>query len=360
MVASGAFMITDRESLLDWKRRAASQAPRRTVLDLEADSLHRYRERLCLIQYADEQGVVVIDPLQIEDMRPFYLWLEQTEVWMHGADYDMSLLQKAYGTLPKLILDTQIAARLLGFQQFGLAALVEHFFGVTLSKKNQKADWGRRPITEDMLEYAQGDVAYMLGMADLMVEQLQRLGRFDWFLESCVQNMERGRERFSSAHTDSWRIKGCGKLNRRGLAALRTLWRWRAREAEEWDRPAYMVCTNDELLRWSKLLEEFRAIHTPPRGNSLRINRFYKAVDYFQLLDEEEYPAIVKTAQQRHPLHFESKVERWNARRDALAAKLQIEPCVLASRSQIEAIAHNEAEGLSQLMSWQRNLLAGS
>lgn len=353
-------MITDRDSLLTWKRRACSQGVGRTVLDLEADSLHRYREKLCLIQYADEQGVEVIDPLMIEDMRPFVLWLQETEVWMHGADYDMSLLQNSYGVLPKLILDTQIAARLLGFEQFGLAALVEHFFGISLSKKNQKADWGRRPITPDMLEYAQGDVAYMLEMADIMVADLRSRGRYDWFMESCVCSMQRGRQRYESSHSDSWRIKGCGRLNRRGLAALRTLWRWRACEAQEWDRPVFMVCSNDDLLRWSYLLQEFRLATPPPHGNSQRIARFYKAVDYFQLLDEEEYPQLPEPTRRRHhPPHYERAVEAWLARRDAIAAELKITPSLIASRGQVEAIAGNESEGMAQLMSWQRALLCG-
>lgn len=353
-------MITDKDSLLAWNHRAKAQGVGRTVLDLEADSLHRYREKLCLIQYADADGVVVIDPLEIEDMRPFSLWLQESEVWMHGADYDMSLLQNAFGVLPKLILDTQIAARLLGFRQFGLAALVEHFFGIALSKKNQKSDWGRRPITPDMLEYAQGDVAYMLNMADLMVADLRRLGRYDWFMESCVANMERGRQRFESSHGEAWRIKGSGKLNRRGLAALRTLWRWRAREAEEWDRPAFMVCSNDDLLRWSLQLQEFRPVYPSPRGNSLRSARFHKAVDYFYLLDEEEYPILPKPVRHHHPPYFERRLEAWLARRDALAADLQIEPSLIASRGQIEAIAIHEDEGLAQLMNWQRNLLCSA
>lgn len=346
--------------MLAWKRRAAAQGVGRTVLDLEADSLHRYREKLCLIQYADADGVVVIDPLVIEDMRPFALWLQESEVWMHGADYDMSLLQNAFGVLPKMILDTQIAARLLGFRQFGLAALVEHFFGISLSKKNQKADWGRRPITPDMLDYAQGDVAYMLDMADIMVADLRRLGRYDWFMESCVASMERGRQRFESVQCDAWRIKGSGKLNRRGLAALRTLWRWRANEAEAWDRPAFMVCTNDDLLRWSLQLQEFRPAYPPPRGNSHRAARFCKAVDYFQLLDEEEYPRLPQTVRHHHPPHFERKLEFWLARRDAVANELQIEPCIIAPRGQIEAIAANEDEGLAQLMHWQRELLCSA
>ena len=353
-------MITDKDSLLAWKHRASAQGAGRTVLDLEADSLHRYREKLCLIQYADADGVVVIDPLPIEDMRPFSIWLEKSEVWMHGADYDMCLLQNAFGVLPKMILDTQIAARLLGFRQFGLAALVEHFFGIVLSKKNQKADWGRRPITEDMLEYAQGDVAYMLEMADIMVADLQRLGRYDWFMESCICSMERGRQRHESAHVNSWRIKGSGKLNRRGLAALRTLWKWRAKEAEEWDRPAFMVCSNDDLLRWSQLLQEFRTAFPPPKGNSLRLARFRKAVDYFQLLDEEEYPPLPKPVRHHHPANFETKLETWLARRNAIANELKLEPSIIASRMQMEAVAAEEEDGLAQLMSWQRELLCSA
>lgn len=350
-------MITERDELLEWKRRANAQPAERCVLDLEADSLHRYREKLCLIQYGDAEGVEIIDPLAIEDMRPFAMWLQETRVWMHGADYDMNLLQKAYGVLPALILDTQIAARLLGFEQFGLAALVEHFFGITLSKKNQKADWGQRPIPPGMLEYAQGDVAYMLEMADKLVADLQRLGRYDWFIESCEWNLRRGRERFSASQADAWRIKGSGKLDRRGLAALRTLWRWRAAEAEAWDRPSYMVCSNEDLLHWSQQLQEFRLALPMPCGGSHRIARFRKAVDFFQLLDEEEYPRIIKHPHPCRSPHSEKRLERWLAVRDSLAADLGVEPSIVAARGQLEALANNEEEGLAQLMHWQRELL---
>lgn len=360
MVASDpvTFMITDKETLLDWKKRADTQQNGHVALDLEADSLHRFREKLCLIQYADEQGVVLIDPLAIEDMRPFALWLQQSQIWMHGADYDMSLLLQAFGVLPKLILDTQIAARLLGFQQFGLAALVEHFFGISLSKKNQKADWGLRPIPPDMQEYAQGDVAYMLEMADRLVADLRRLGRYDWFIESCEWNMQRGLQRFSCSQADNWRIKGSGKLNRRGLAALRALWNWRTAEASVWDRPAFMVCTNDELLRWSTQLQEFRQTYPVPRGNSHRISRFRKAIEHFQLLDEEEYPKVLKTAHRRQDPNFDSRLDMWMECRDRVANSLQIDPCLIASRVQLEAIATDKEEGLSQLMNWQRALLS--
>lgn len=350
-------MITDPQALYEWKQRAARQAPGRTVLDLEADSLHRHREKLCLIQYADAEGVCIIDPLALEDMSLFTLWLQEADVWMHGADFDMSLFQGAFGVLPHMILDTQIAARLLGARQFGLAALVEHYYGVTLSKKNQKADWGRRPIPPAMAEYAQGDVKYMLDMADRLVAELRAKGRYEWFLESCAANLKHGYERFHSNHEEPWRIRGCGKLERRGLAALRALWSWRDAEAADRDRPAFMICSNDELLRWSCALQEFRPVFPGRNMHPHRAERFRKAVERFQLLDEEEYPTIPK--RQRHAVdpHFDAHLEHWSARRNSVAEALDIEPALIAARSQLEAIAADEAAGLSALMNWQRELL---
>ncbi len=350
-------MITDHEALANWRQRAVRQPLGRTVLDLEADSLHRHREKLCLIQYADAEGVAIIDPLSIEDMRLFTDWLSEADVWMHGADYDMSLFQNAYGVLPHMILDTQIAARLLGFRQFGLAALVEHFYDVKLSKKNQKADWGRRPIPAAMQEYAQGDVKYMLEMADMLVTELRQRGRYDWFRESCVNNLERGRQRFEAGSQDPWRIKGCGKLNRRGLAALRALWTWRDQEAAEWDKPSFMVCGNEELLRWSLALQEFRTVSPHSKFHNHRAARFRKAVEHFQVLDEEDYPHKPRHERQEISPEFDIQLEHWMERRNRIAEALDLETCLIASRQQLEAIATDEAAGLSQLMSWQRELL---
>ncbi len=350
-------MITDFSSLAEWKKRATAQPQGRTVLDLEADSLHRHQEKLCLIQYGDASGVEIIDPLAIEDMRLFVLWMQQEDIWMHGADYDMSLLLHAYGELPRMILDTQIAARLLGHRKFGLAALVEHFYGVKLSKKNQKANWGLRPIPPEMQEYAQGDVKYMLDMADKLVAQLHDTGRYAWFIESCAENMRRGRERFAAGIQDPWRIKGSGKLTRRGLAALRTLWLWRDREAAQQDRPSFMVCSNDDLLRWSFSLQEFRPVNPAAHFYAHRAARFRKAVETFQLMDEDDYPELPKHERHMSDPHFETRLEYWQAKRNAIAEQLNIENMLIASRSELESIANNEERGLARLMDWQQSLL---
>ena len=112
------------------------------AIDTEADSLHRYRESLCLIQFAAGEDCLLIDPLAIDDLSSLGDFLGRAVVWMHGADYDMTMLKRQFGALPTTVYDTQIGARLLGGRRFGLADLVLHYFGVELSKTSQKADWG--------------------------------------------------------------------------------------------------------------------------------------------------------------------------------------------------------------------------
>ena len=350
-------MIDSAEKLVLWKTRAASQAQGRVVLDLEADSLHRYKEKICLIQYADAEGACIIDPLAIEDMRIFSDWLAVTDIWMHGADYDMSLMLHSFGHLPHFILDTQTAARFLGFRQFGLAALVEHFYGIHLSKSNQKADWGKRPLSESMQAYAQSDVVHMLGMADTLSEKLRELGRYDWFLETCSHNMERARERFETGVQDPWRIKGSGRLNRRGLAALQALWSWRDGEAAAWDRPSFMVCSNDNLLQWSMTLQDFGTVQPPPRFHRHRTLRFLEAIEKFLSLDEELYPRRAAHQRPAFDENFEARLDAWLSRRNDAAEQLDIDPSFLASRAVMEAVARNQEEGIALLLGWQKSVL---
>ncbi|RYD64907.1 MAG: ribonuclease D, partial [Verrucomicrobiaceae bacterium] len=139
------------------------------AIDTEADSLHRYRESLCLIQFADRDGCVLIDPLAIADLSSLGSYLSDATVWMHGADYDMTMFKRQFGELPAVVYDTQIGARLLGVRRFGLGDLVSQYFGVELSKSSQKADWGKRPLSPKMVEYALNDVHYLLEMGDMIV-----------------------------------------------------------------------------------------------------------------------------------------------------------------------------------------------
>ena len=184
------YIFIDSGDVLDqWVAEARaminSGSEARCCIDTEADSLHHFQEKLCLIQVAFGGRFALVDPLAVQDVGSLIGLLDDCELWLHGADYDLTMLRKAYDWSPKNVRDTQVAARLVGHRQFGLAALVETVFGKSLSKASQKEDWSRRPLPETMLRYAVDDVRYLLPLADLLGEKLRESGREEWFLQSC-------------------------------------------------------------------------------------------------------------------------------------------------------------------------------
>lgn len=326
------------------------------AIDTEADSLHRYRESLCLIQFAVGEDSVLIDPLALEDMLPLGDFLRSSTVWMHGADYDMTMLRREFDEIPPIVYDTQIGARLLGVRKFGLANLVEHYFGVVLSKTSQKADWGKRPLSAKMTEYALNDVRYLLPMGEKIVGELKDRGRYEWFVESCEAARQKVLERDESKG-EPWRIQGSGRLDRKGLNLLRALWHWRDAEAESWDRPSFMVATNKQLIEWSGLLHSGKRINIPTHFRSDRRRRLESAIAEAREASSDDYPVKLKGLRRRRDSDFESKVNRMIAVRDRKAKELDIESSLIASRAVIECFASDEEEAAGMLLKWQRECL---
>lgn len=326
------------------------------AIDTEADSLHRYRESLCLIQFAVRNESVLIDPLAIEDLTPLGSYLSEATVWMHGADYDMTMFKRQFGELPAVVYDTQIGARLLGARRFGLGDLVNKYFGVELSKSSQKADWGRRPLSAKMIEYALNDVHYLLEMGDLIVAGLKDYGRYDWFEESCAAARQRVLDR-DDTKEENWRVQGSGKLERRGLAFLRALWHWRDAEAKAWDRPSFMVVTNRQLLEWSTDLGMEKNVSLPHHFRPDRVKRFRATVAAIEALDETAWPERPTAKRRKRDRDFERRVESLIKSRDEAAAKLDIEGSLIAPRAVLECLAAGDAKPSDVLLEWQRECL---
>jgi ribonuclease D len=351
-------MIDSTEGLirhLEESRRLTD--PPVCAVDTEADSLHRYRESLCLVQFAVRGKAVLIDPLAIENLEPLGDYLEDATVWMHGADYDMTMFKRQFGKLPAVVYDTQIGARLLGARRFGLGDLVSQYFGVDLSKSSQKADWGKRPLSPKMIEYALNDVHYLLDMGDLIVARLRELGRLEWFEESCVAARRKVLDRDDSKE-EMWRIQGSGKLDRRGLACLRALWHWRDAEAKNWDRPSFMVVPNRQLLEWCNELSAGRHVTLPQHFRPDRVKRFRAAVADLSALSEDEWPQRFSIKRRKRDKDFDRKLDDFLRRRDQIAAKLDIEGSLIAPRAMLESIAAGEVAPGAVLLNWQLECLA--
>src|SRR3954467_14441713 len=155
------------------------------AIDTEGASFHRFVDRIYLLQLSTRDRSAIIDPLPIGTPTELGTLLENpsVQVVFHDADYDLRLLHQDYGWHVRNIFDTRVAAQLLGIRAFGLAALLEKYFGVKLDKKHQRADWSMRPLTRDMLDYAAQDTRYLLELKDNLSQELERKGRMEWARE---------------------------------------------------------------------------------------------------------------------------------------------------------------------------------
>lgn len=342
---------SDREPVV-WGYDEALLQAELLGLDLEADSLFRFSEKICLVQITDGTRGVLVDPLE-KDLSDLAAKLLARPIWMHGADYDMALMRRDWGGVPVKIWDTQIGARLVGCRKFGYANLVEEFFGVVLSKGSQKADWGKRPLPDRMAQYALNDVKYLIPLAQEIQKKLNELGRMSWFEESCDWDRTRALERDDSRE-NAWRIKGSGKFDRRTLAYLRCVWSWREEEASKWDRPSFMVAGNKDILTWTLAAAAGNRLQFGRSMRPDRKRRLLEAIEKLSTLSEEEWPEKIRVPRRERDREREKQVDLLLAKRMKVAEELELEAAVLGSRASLEAHAAGDS---SKLMNWQKSVM---
>ena len=332
------------------------EAQDRVGVDTEADSLHSYREKLCLLQISLAGADYIVDPLAAVDLALLSAVLAEKEIVLHGADFDLRLLRRSLNFTARRIFDTVIAARLLGIRQFSLAAMVERYFKVKLAKGSQKANWGRRPLPKRMLEYAGNDTHYLLPLADRLETELQHLGRLDWFQQTCQRAIELAAVSRTRDEDEMWRVSGSGALHGRAAAVLRALWQWREQEAAQADRPPFHILQNEELVRAaqsfaSEKVPDYR--HFSPR----RREAFRKAAQSALQLPEAEWPVSRRRLGTRPTAETVRRSEELRRRRDRAAKELDLEPAFVAARATLDAIAADETRASALLVPWQRSAL---
>ena len=380
-------VIASERELADLIRQV--QAADRVALDTEADSLHSYREKLCLVQISVPSGVIlgevegsrgtasnvtprdsstsfgitvqegcdfIVDPLSNLDLEPLRCALESREIVLHAADYDLRMLRRGLNFTASRIFDTVIAARLLGIREFSLGALVKRFFGVELHKHSQKANWALRPLPPRMLKYAADDVHYLLPLAAKLEEELHRVQRRDWFRQSCERAIELAAAERERIQDELWRIGGAGALDPHTGAVLRALWKWREGEAEMADRPAFHILQNRELLNAA---ETFALGRVPDykHFSARRRQTFREAAKIALQSPQSEWPLMRRRSGSRPTAEMRWRADQLRERRDKAAERFGLERSFIASRGAVEAIAADPARAASLLVPWQRELI---
>lgn len=340
----------------EMKAAMRASANARCCIDTEADSLHHYQEKLCLIQLGFADRFALIDPLAVRDVSPLIEVLDGCELWLHGADYDLTMLRRTYNWIPRNVRDTQIAARLVGYRQFGLAALVHNVFGRSLSKASQKADWSRRPLPHEMLSYAVDDVRYLLSLADHLMDKLRESRRESWFLQSCQSLQSLVASRSMEPRDDPWRVQGSGRLHPKGLALLRAMWEWREGVAEERDVPCFRIMSNKQMLDYAEKFEAGSKLHPPAGWRPKWKKDFAGIVEHVMESDSAAWPVRLRKGKGRMTEETSQRVDELCRFRDERALELGVEASLLGSRALLEQVVLS-ANGASELLPWQRDLL---
>ncbi len=325
-------------------------------VDLEADSLHCFEERICLIQIAAEKEVFLIDPFEFKDLSCFLEILENSSIIkvFHGADFDIRSLDRDYHIRVKNLFDTEIACRFLGIKERGLQALLKRNFNIDADKKYQRANWSKRPFQPEMIRYAAMDVEYLIRLYKVIRQKLVERQRLSWAEEEFDIQVKVRYENYNTLPLFR-RFKGAGKMDSRTLAVLENLLQVRMRIAKQKNKPLFKIMSNASLISLSENKPETIDQILKMKALSRKQVNMYgslclEAVVKAMTLESEKLPVYPKTKRAARDRRVESRMARLKTVREKLSSFMEIEPGFLLSNALINAIALKKPENFDQLL----------
>jgi ribonuclease D len=334
------------------------------AVDTESNSLYAYTERVCLIQFSVPGEDYLVDPLALDDLSTLESVFADEEIIkvFHAAEYDVMALRRDYQFTFAGLFDTMIASRIVGWERYGLAALLEEHFGIETDKRMQRTNWGRRPLTEDQIEYARLDTCFLLQLRDKLLVELEEQGRIEEARGAFERVAESEWSKKDFDPDDFWHVRGARDLDEQGLAILRELYIYRDQRARELDRPPFKVLGDRVLVALSqqtpRSFAELGRIKGMPRRLPSRERRI--------LLDVIEHGlrAPVPTRPPRSGGRYDEEVEdRYQALREWRKRRAQargVEPDVILTNYTLRVLADQaptspeELDGLDVLNRWER------
>lgn len=333
----------------------------RIALDTEFIREKTYYAQFCLLQLATDDLIACVDPLALPDLEPLLAILYRADILkiMHSGRQDLELFFDLRGQLPKPVFDTQIAAALLGHgDQIGYANLAASLAGVTLEKTHTRADWSRRPLEAQQIEYALDDVRYLIPMYESLLASLQALGREDWLREDFAELCD---ERVYQRDEDSvWRrLKGVQHLRGRQLAVARAVAVWREHTVQAQDKPRKWLLGDDIILDIARLMPQDLTKLGKLRGIAEVVvrhhgNQILEVIRQAAALPKEQWPQLPQIT--HLPEEQEPLLDVLMAMARVCSLKHRISINVLVSRKELEQVIGGDREA-PVLHGWRRELL---
>ena len=323
----------------------------RIAVDTESNSLHAYRERVCLIQFSTPEQDYILDPLALDDLSPLASIFSNPRIQkiFHASEYDIICLRRDYGFTFSNIFDTMQAGRILGRKQAGLDRLLEDKFGIKVNKRFQKADWGVRPLSRDLLLYARLDTHYLIPLSDLLKTELEEKGLWQLaqedFIIACSANGQK-----TKVELPAWmRFNARHDLTPRDLTVLNELLACRDLIASKLDRPPFKVLDDDSLVSIAKArpstLEELAETGLTSKQMQYWGSLFLEAVGR-----GNDSPLVKRVAVRRPDDEFLKRLEKLKSWRKKAASEMDVESDVVLPRSLVLALAERGPQDMRSIM----------
>ncbi len=339
-------------------------------VDLEADSMYHYKEKVCLVQIADSNSPFLVDPLapvSFEPMRPVFEDPGITKVF-HGADFDIRSLDRDFNIRVNNLFDTEIACRFLGIHKRGLAALLHKHFNLDVDKRFQKIDWSKRPLSKEMIAYSITDVIHLVELSEILTDQLKKKGRLAWAEEEFA--IQAG-VRFENNGTEPLflKFKGAGKMSRKNLAVLESLLHLREKIAIEKDRPLFKVMSASAISRLAE--EKPMSISGLKNSGALsgrQIGMYGEAcltaISRGLEMKDRDLPAYPRKRAAEPDPGVSERIKALKEMRTLVSRKTGLEPGFLINNALIAAIAAEpprsleDLEKMKNIRQWQIEVLS--
>jgi ribonuclease D len=323
----------------------------RIAVDTESNSLHAFREQLCLIQFSTPRTDYLVDPLALQDLTPLHPIFDNPGIEMvfHAAEYDLICLKRDFSITVASLFDTMQAARILGYRRVGLDSILEEKLGIKLDKKYQKADWGERPLSREMLSYARLDTHHLLALRDSLQTELQTRGRWDLAQEEFVRLSHGNENGNGKVDIPAWqRVKGAQKFSDRQLTILQELCAWRENHAKHMNRPPFKVIDDKRLVAIAQTLPDTQVdldtLGLTTRQIHLYGNEILQAVRRGKLIPMVSRPRTIRPNQA-----FLDRLNVLSEWRKTTGLKTGVESDIILPRNWMHHIAEKNPKNLDDL-----------
>jgi len=324
----------------------------RVAVDTESNSLHAYRERVCLIQFSTDVNDYLVDPLALDDLSPLSSVFADPKIEkiFHAAEYDLICLSRDFGFEFSNLFDTMQAARILGYKYVGLDNLLLEKFSVKVDKRYQKANWGARPLTSEQVNYASMDTHYLIPLRDILEKELREAERWELAEDdfSLAQEVDVPVEKQNGS---SWkRFSSRKNVSLRELTILSELTKCRDMIAERLDRPSFKVITNNMLLDIAQNVPE-KDVDLAGLGLSQKQIRLWGDEILVATRTGMNAPLVSKEPVERPGEALLKRLDKLKAWRKKEAEKLKVDSDIVLPKRYLNILAEYPPGNLDELKS---------